>query len=61
MDNKCLQKKHLKSRDLGLGQNSTLLIHSVVGRSVSGRGCEKISRAWGGRVQCRQKFLSRSL
>lgn len=54
-------KSHLKSRDFGLGQNSTLLTHSVVGRSVSGRGCEKISRTLGGRMQCSQKPLSRSL
>lgn len=61
MDIEWLQKATWKSRDFGLGQNSALLTHSVVGRSVSGRGGEKIARTLGEYAQSRQKSLSRSL
>lgn len=55
-----LQKATWKSRAFGLGQNSGLFTHSVVGRSVLGRGGEKIARTLGEYAQRRQKSLSHS-
>lgn len=51
-------KSDQKSRELGLGQNSAFITHTVAGRSVSGRGCEKIPRTPGKYMQCGQKSLT---
>lgn len=51
-------KSDQKSRDFGLEQNSAPITHSVAGRSIPGRGCEKIPRIQGKYMQCGQKSLS---